>query len=36
MQRNGKHYGFKLSYPKNLNRKIIYEPWHWVCLYVTT
>jgi len=36
LQQNGKHYGFKLSYPKNLNSKIIYEPWHWACLYTVT
>jgi len=33
LQRNAKYYGFKLSYPKNLSSKIIYEPWHWACLY---
>ena len=36
LQRNGKNYGFKLSYPKNIKSKIIYEPWHWACLYTST
>ena len=33
LQRNGESCGFRLSYPKNINSKIIYEPWHWACLY---
>lgn len=36
LQRNGKNYGFKLSYPKNIKSKIIYEPWHWACLHTAT
>ena len=26
---NANKYGFYLSYPKNNNRGIMYEPWHW-------
>ncbi len=36
LQQNGGYYGFKLSYPKNLKSKMIYEPWHWACLYTAT
>jgi len=29
---NGENFGFRLSYPKKITRKIEYEPWHWACL----
>ena len=29
---NAARYTFSLSYPKDPNSKVAYEPWHWACL----
>jgi D-alanyl-D-alanine carboxypeptidase len=29
LERNASRFGFRLSYPRNNNKGIIYEPWHW-------
>ena len=29
LKKNGNKYGFYMSYPRNNDFNIIYEPWHW-------
>ena len=29
LEKNGRQFGFRMSYPRNNRHGIVYEPWHW-------
>lgn len=32
LMQHARHFGFRLSYPRDNRHGIAYEPWHWACL----